>query len=165
MIDPKYKKILIVFSIIFIIFAVDRVSKIYLLNLSEIGIKIDFYILPVLNIFLVWNTGIGFGLFSNDPNIWYHSLTLLIGVINLILLFLIFKIKDIRKYFISVVLGGSIGNFFDRVYYFAVPDFLDLHIGDFHWFIFNIADIFISLGIMGLILFEFINKYKDKKNV
>ena len=123
----------------------------------------DFYIFPFLNIYLAWNTGIGFGLFSTDPNIFYHFLTTLIGMINLVLIILLFNLNDIRKYFISMILGGSFGNFFDRIYYFAVPDFVDLHIGNFHWFIFNIADIFITIGVICLILVEIFSKNINKE--
>ena len=160
----EYKKTLIYFFIIFIIFLIDRISKIYLLNISESGVEIDFYILPFLNIYLVWNTGIGFGLLSFDANIFYHIITFLIIIINLIIIYLLFILKDIRKYFFLAILGGSAGNLFDRIYYYAVPDFIDLHIGNYHWFIFNIADIFITTGIIGLILME-IFKRKISENV
>jgi len=150
----EYKKTLIYFFIIFIIFLIDRISKIYLLNISESGVEIDFYILPFLNIYLVWNTGIGFGLLSFDANIFYHIITFLIIIINLVIIYLLFILKDIRKYFFLAILGGSAGNLFDRIYYYAVPDFIDLHIGNFHWFIFNIADIFISLGVLCLVFYE-----------
>ena len=165
----KFKNLLNHFIIIILIFITDRASKIYLLNLHENGTDIDFYIFPFLNIYLIWNTGIGFGLFSTDPNIFYHFLTALIGIINLVLIILLFNLDDIRKYFISMIIGGSFGNFFDRIYYFAVPDFVDLHIGNFHWFIFNIADIFITIGIICLILVEIssknINKEHNAKNI
>ncbi len=154
----KLKNLLNHFVIIIFIFIIDRISKIYLLNLHEKGTDVDFYIFPFLNIYLAWNTGIGFGLFSTDPNIFYHILTALIGLINLVLIILLFNLNGIRKYFISMILGGSLGNFFDRIYYFAVPDFVDLHIGNFHWFIFNIADIFITIGIICLILVEIFSK-------
>ena len=150
----EYKKTLIYFFIIFIIFLIDRISKIYLLNISESGVEIDFYILPFLNIYLVWNTGIGFGLLSFDANIFYHIITFLIIIINLVIIYLLFILKDIRKYFFLAILGGSAGNLFDRIYYYAVPDFIDLHIRNFHWFIFNIADIFISLGVLCLVFYE-----------
>ena len=165
----KLKNFLDYFIIIVLIFILDRISKIYLLNLHENGIDVDYYVFPFLNIYLAWNTGIGFGLFSTDPNIFYHFLTALIGIINLVLIILLFNLKGIRKYFISMILGGSLGNFFDRIYYFAVPDFVDLHIGNFHWFIFNIADIFITFGIICLILVEIfsknINKEHNAKNI
>ena len=160
----KFKNIINYFIIIVLIFICDRLSKIYLLNLHEKGIDIDFYVFPYLNIYLAWNTGIGFGLFSSDVNIFYHFLTAIIGVINLVLIILLFNLNDVRKYFISMILGGSLGNFFDRVYYFAVPDFVDLHIGNFHWFIFNIADIFITIGIVCLILVEIFSKNVNKGN-
>ena len=160
----KLKNLLIHFIIIVLIFIIDRVSKVYLLNLHENGIDVDFYIFPFLNIYLAWNTGIGFGLFSTDPNIFYHFLTALIGMINLVLIILLFNLNGIRKYFISMILGGSLGNFFDRIYYFAVPDFIDLHIGNFHWFIFNIADIFITIGIICLIFVEIFDKNMNKEH-
>ena len=165
----KFKILFNHFIIIISIFIIDRISKIYLLDLYENGTNVDFYIFPFLNIYLAWNTCIGFGLFSTDPNIFYHFLTALIGIINLVLIILLFNLKGIRKYFISMILGGSLGNFFDRIYYFAVPDFVDLHIGNFHWFIFNIADIFITFGIICLILVEIfsknINKEHNAKNI
>ena len=169
LLNIKSKNLLNHFIIIILIFIIDRISKIYLLDLHENGTNIDFYIFPFLNIYLAWNTGIGFGLFSTDPNIFYHFLTALIGIINLVLIILLFNLSGIRKYFISMILGGSLGNFFDRIYYFAVPDFVDLHIGNFHWFIFNIADIFITFGIICLILVEIfsknINKEHNAKNI
>ena len=159
----KLKNLLNHLIIIILIFIIDRVSKVYLLNLHENGIDVDFYIFPFLNIYLAWNTGIGFGLFSTDPNIFYHFLAALIGMINLVLIILLFNLNGIRKYFISMILGGSFGNFFDRIYYFAVPDFVDLHIGNFHWFIFNIADIFITIGVICLILVEIFSKNINKE--
>ena len=159
----KLKNLLNHFIIIILIFIIDRVSKVYLLNLHENGIDVDFYIFPFLNIYLAWNTGIGFGLFSSDPKIFYHFLTTLIGMINLALIILLFNLNGIRKYFISMILGGSFENFFDRIYYFAVPDFVDLHIGNFHWFIFNIADIFITIGVICLILVEIFSKNINKE--
>ena len=159
----KLKNLLNHFIIIILIFIIDRISKIYLISLQENGYNVDFYIFPFLNIYLAWNTGIGFGLFSTDPNIFYHFLTALIGIIHVILIILLINLNGIRKYFISIILGGSLGNFFDRIYYFAVPDFVDLHIGNFHWFIFNIADIFITIGIICLILVEIFSKNINKK--
>ena len=160
----KLKNLLDYFIIIILIFIFDRISKIYLLNFHENGINVDFYVFPFLNIYLAWNTGVGFGLFSSEANIFYHFLTAIIGVINLVLIILLFKLNNIQKYFISMILGGSLGNFFDRIYYFAVPDFIDLHIGNFHWFIFNIADIFITIGIVCLILVEMFSKNVNKEN-
>tara|TARA_B100000029_G_scaffold477925_1_gene523477 strand:- start:930 stop:1424 length:495 start_codon:yes stop_codon:yes gene_type:complete len=153
--------------IIFIvtIFLLDRLTKIYVLNLSEMGTQVDFYIFPFLNIYLVWNTGIGFGLFSIEPNLFYHFITFLIIVINFILIYLLIKSSTQKSFLFAVILGGSLGNMYDRLYYFAVPDFIDFHIGDFHWFIFNVADIFITIGIIGLIIFELFDlNFNEQKN-
>jgi signal peptidase II len=144
--------------IILLIFCFDRATKFYLINLQYSGTDIDFYIYPFLNFYLVWNTGIGFGLASLEADFIYHILTVIIAAINLILIIILIKSKGIYEYLIAIVLGGSLGNLFDRMYYFAVPDFIDVHIGNFHWFIFNIADIFITLGIIGLITKELIKK-------
>jgi len=151
--------------IIFIIFFLDRLSKLYIINLQESGIEIDFYIYPFLNFYLVWNTGIAFGLASFETNIYYHIITSIILLVNMVLIYLLIKSKGIFAYLIALIIGGSIGNLFDRIYYYAVPDFIDLHLGNYHWFIFNIADIFITVGIIGLILFEILSKRKISKDV
>ena len=148
--------------IILIIFFFDRATKMYLIDLQATGIDIDFYIFPFLNFYLVWNTGIGFGLVSLETNIFYHVLTAIITLINLALIFFLLKAQGINAYLFALIIGGSLGNLFDRIYYYAVPDFIDFHVGDFHWFIFNIADIFISLGIIGLILLELFAEKKMK---
>ena len=155
------KKIIIILAIFFF----DRVTKIYLLNLQENGTDIDFYITSFLNFYLIWNTGIGFGLASMETNIYYHILTAIIVIINIGLIFFLIKSKSIYAYLIALIIGGSLGNLFDRIYYYAVPDFIDLHLGNFHWFIFNVADIFITIGIIGLILVELLKKEKASKNV
>ena len=154
------KKIIIILAIFFF----DRATKIYLLNLQAKGIDVDFYIYPFLNFYLIWNTGIGFGLASMEANIYYHILTLIILIINIGLIFFLIKSKGIYTYLIALIIGGSLGNLFDRIYYYAVPDFIDLHIGNYHWFIFNVADIFISVGIIGLMLVELTKKEKISKN-
>ena len=145
-------------AIILAIFFLDRASKIYLLNLQANGTDIDFYIYPFLNFYLVWNTGIGFGLASMEANIYYHILTLIIIIVNIGLLYFLVKSKGIFSYLIALIIGGSLGNLFDRIYYYAVPDFIDLHIGSYHWFIFNVADIFITVGIIGIIIIELFKK-------
>ena len=150
------KKIIIILSIFFF----DRVTKMYLINLQSSGIDVDFYISPFLNFFLVWNTGIGFGLVSLETNIFYHILTAIIAVIILVLIIFIIKVKGVHVYLLALVIGGSLGNLFDRIYYYAVPDFIDVHIGNFHWFIFNVADIFITVGIIGLMFAELLKKEK-----
>ena len=150
------KKIIIVFGVFFL----DRATKIYLLNLQESGTDIDFYIYPLLNFYLVWNTGIGFGLVAMESNIYYHVLTSIILIINIGLIFFLVKSKGIYTYLLALIIGGSLGNLFDRIYYYAVPDFIDLHIGNYHWFIFNVADIFITVGIIGLVFIEILKKEK-----
>ena len=155
------KKIIIILSA----FLLDRISKIYLLNLEVSGTEIDFYIYPFLNFYLVWNTGVGFGLASMETNIYYHILTSIIVIINIGLIFFLIKSKGIQAYLIALIIGGSLGNLFDRIYYYAVPDFIDLHLGNYHWFIFNVADIFITVGIIGLILVELLKKEKISENV
>ena len=135
-------------AIILSVFFFDRTTKIYLINLQTEGAEIDFYINSFLNFYLVWNTGIGFGLASLEASIYYHALTLVIVIVNIGLLFFLFKSKGVNTYLIALIIGGALGNLFDRIYYYAVPDFIDLHIGNFHWFIFNVADIFITVGII-----------------
>ena len=150
--------------IILIIFFFDRLTKLYLINLQASGTDIDFYIFPFLNFYLIWNTGIGFGLVSMETNIYYHILTTIIVFVNLGLIYFLLKSKGIYVYLLATIIGGSLGNLFDRIYYYAVPDFIDLHLGDYHWFIFNVADIFITVGIIGLILIELLKKEKVSKN-
>tara|TARA_B110000438_G_scaffold286180_1_gene317122 strand:- start:321 stop:791 length:471 start_codon:yes stop_codon:yes gene_type:complete len=152
-------------GIILILFVLDRASKIYLINLQSSGVEIDFYIFSFLNFYLVWNTGVAFGLASLESNVYYHILTLIILTINFVLIYLMIKSKGMHEYIYAIIIGGSLGNLFDRIYYYAVPDFIDFHIGKFHWFIFNIADIFITVGIISLILVELFNKEKISKNV
>jgi len=148
--------------IFFIIFLFDRLSKFYILNLAESG-NVDIYINSYINFYLIWNKGVAFGLLSSDENYLYNIVTALIIIINLIIIYFIFITKDFRAYFFLIILGGSFGNLYDRLFYEAVPDFIDLHIGDFHWFIFNVADIFISLGVICLIFVEiFFNKNLTK---
>ena len=154
------KKIIIISTIFFF----DRVTKIYLINLQGDGTDIDFYIYSFLNFYLVWNTGLGFGLASMEANVYYHILTSIIVIVNIGLIFFLVKSKVIYSYFIALIIGGSLGNLFDRIYYYAVPDFIDLHLGSYHWFTFNVADIFITAGIIGLILVELLKKEKISKN-
>ena len=154
------KKIIIILFIFFL----DRLTKLYLINLQTSGTDIDFYIFPFLNFYLIWNTGIGFGLASMEANIYYHILTAIIAIVNLALIYFLLKSKGIHIYLFATIIGGSLGNLFDRIYYYAVPDFIDLHLGNYHWFVFNVADIFITVGIIGLILTELLRKEKISKN-
>ena len=158
-----YKKFIYYFFILILIFSLDRLTKVYVLNYVDLNSKVDIYLTSYLNLYLIWNKGVAFGLFSFNKTILYNTITALIILVNLLILFMIIKSNDYRKYFLIVILGGSLGNVFDRVYYSAVPDFIDFHIGNFHWFIFNVADIFISLGVICLIFVEifFNNKSND----
>ena len=149
---------------ILIIFFFDRLTKLYLINLQASGTDIDFYIFPFLNFYLIWNTGIGFGLASMETNIYYHILTTIVVFVNLGLIYFLLKSKGIYVYLLATIIGGSLGNLFDRIYYYAVPDFIDLHLGNYHWYIFNVADIFITVGIIGLLLVELLKREKISKD-
>tara|TARA_E500000178_G_scaffold16303_1_gene15670 strand:- start:124 stop:546 length:423 start_codon:yes stop_codon:yes gene_type:complete len=137
----------------------DRISKIYVINFFDQASFDEIYLLEFLNIYLIWNKGIAFGLMSFDNVTIYNIITLLIILITLIVFYFSMKNKDITGYFFAMIFAGSLGNLFDRLKYSGVPDFIDLHIGNYHWFIFNVADISISLGVICLILVElFYNK-------
>ena len=158
------KKTLINTSIVLIIFLLDRISKNYIVNLAELNNTVDIYLTSFLNLYLVWNEGIAFGLLSFDQIFIYHTITILILIIVMIILTIIIKSNNYKIYFFTMILGGALGNLFDRIYYSAVPDFIDFHLNNFHWFIFNVADIFISFGVMCLILDEiFINKLMNNE--
>ncbi len=150
-------------SIVIIIFLIDRISKIHVINLFDTLNDQQIFIASFLNLYLIWNEGIAFGLLSFDNNEIYNFITFFITIINIIIIYILIKINDFRRYFFSIILGGSLGNLFDRLVYNAVPDFIDFHIGNLHWFIFNLADIFITIGAICLILDEFI--FKSKRDV
>ena len=150
--------------IILSIFILDRLTKFYVIYLDQINSSPELFSSKFLNIYLIWNEGIAFGLFSFDQNIFYNSLTVVIFVIVGVILFMLVKSKGLKKYSLLMIFGGAMGNLFDRVFYRAVPDFIDLHINNFHWFIFNIADIFITIGVFLMIMSEFIVKDTYEKN-
>ena len=152
------KETIVSLTIIFAVFIFDRITKVIIIKhqLNNQGTYVNDY----LNFELVWNTGIGFGLFSQDANIYYHLISLLIFSIILLLIYLINKADFPEKILFSLVLGGAIGNFYDRIIYLAVPDFIDIHLNDFHWFTFNIADIFITIGIILIVLRDLMFKKK-----
>ncbi len=141
-----------------------RVSKLYILNLAETENYLDIYFNSFLNFHLIWNTGIGFGLLSLETKFYYNLITILIILINVIILAMIIKYDDYKIFFLLMILGGSFGNLFDRLYYRAVPDFIDFHYDNFHWFVFNVADIFVTIGIVCLIIVEFILNNKKPNN-
>ena len=158
------KKFYIYLFFVFLIFISDRLSKIYIIN--ESLKNLDNFILKstYVNIRLIWNEGIAFGLLSFDDKALYHSLSLLILVIILVIIYMIIKSDGLKKFSLMLILGGALGNFYDRIAYGAVPDFIDFHVNGFHWFIFNIADIFITIGVFALILIEIFDKKNYEKN-
>ena len=149
-----YKNILIV-SLIFII---DRISKLYVINFSKLNSDIEIFSSSFLNIIVVWNKGAAFGLFSFNEGNLYNIFSGFILLVIIIVLILVFKSKGVKRLSYLLVFGGAIGNFYDRIIYKAVPDFIDFHVGNFHWFVFNVADIFISIGVLCLILIELFYK-------
>ena len=157
------KNFLINFFLISLIFLLDRISKIYVINLNHKLLGSEIFSSNYLNISLIWNEGIAFGLFSFSQTIMYDLLTLFISLVILVIFIMLIKSKDLRKYPLLMIFGGAIGNLYDRVFYKAVPDFIDLHVNNFHWFIFNVADIFITVGVIFMILIEIIaNKKKHE---
>ena len=160
------KKHLLDFSLIFFIFLIDRVSKILIIDSPETYEKFGMSVTPFLNLNLIWNEGIAFGFFSFEEKLYYNLLTIFIGLITAVIIWLMFKSKGFEKLSFMMIIGGSLGNIFDRVFYSAVPDFIDIHINNFHWFIFNVADIFITLGIICLISKEILTnkEVKNEKN-
>ncbi len=155
------KKFSLNFIILLSIFSIDRITKLYIIRLAEVENSVDLYVSSFLNLFLVWNKGIAFGLFSINESIIYNLITCIIIFIIIIILIMMLKNNYIQQYFLALVAGGAIGNLYDRVVYTAVPDFIDLHFNGYHWFVFNIADIFITIGIVCLILVEFFNNNKN----
>ena len=157
-----FKKTFIYFGIILFIFLVDRISKLYILSILEDSGFVDININQFINFILVWNSGVGFGLLSFEKGTIYNFVTILIVIINIVILYLALKSNNLKGYLFIIILGGSLGNLFDRIYYSAVPDFIDLNYNNFHWFVFNVADIFISTGVICLIFDEiFFNNRKD----
>ena len=140
------------FIIIGVIFFLDRISKISLLNNLNDG---AYYINNYLNIDLIWNTGIGFGLLSSSTSLFYNFVTIFIGLVIIFLIYIFLISEKFEKLIYSLIIGGALGNFYDRLVYKAVPDFIDLHYNNFHWFTFNVADIFITVGIIAFIFIGF----------
>ena len=157
LVNSLQKNNFICLAIIIVIFLFDRISKIKIINHQLDNNRI--FINDIINFELVWNTGIGFGLLSSNSNLIYNTITIIIFLVLIFISYLILNSKFIDKVFFSLILGGAIGNFYDRIVFLAVPDFIDLHYENFHWFTFNIADIFISIGIILLIIKDmFLNK-------
>tara|TARA_B100000989_G_scaffold67847_1_gene47187 strand:+ start:405 stop:896 length:492 start_codon:yes stop_codon:yes gene_type:complete len=147
--------------IIFFIFTLDRLTKLYVIYLDKINSGSEIFSSKFLNIYLIWNEGVAFGLFSFNENNLYNFLTIFILIIIIVIFYMISKNSGFKKYSLLMIFGGALGNVFDRIIYKAVPDFIDFHVGEFHWFIFNVADIFITFGVIFMILIEI--ESKDKK--
>jgi len=150
--------------ILFVVFILDRISKEYVIFLNNQNLNQDLFISSFLNITLIWNNGIAFGLFSFEDDTFYNVITILISTIIVVLLYLISKTEKLKKYSYIIISGGALGNLYDRIIYKSVPDFIDLHLNNFHWFIFNIADIFITFGIVCLIYDEIFIEKKNSEN-
>ena len=148
------KKHLVDFSIVIFIFLIDRISKLLIISSPETYEQYGISITSFLNFNLIWNEGIAFGLFSFDDKFYYNFLTIFICFITIIIIWLMFRSEGFEKFSYLMIIGGSLGNIYDRIYYFAVPDFVDIHFNNYHWFIFNVADIFITLGVLLLIYLE-----------
>ena len=161
-----FKKVSLNLIAISTIFLIDRLTKLYILKLAEIENSVDIYLTSYLNLYLIWNKGIAFGLLSMNESMIYNTITLIIGIIIIVILFMLWRNDNIQRYFLVLIVGGALGNFYDRIIYTAVPDFIDLHFKGFHWFVFNVADIFITVGVFCLILVELFynNKIKNEKN-
>ena len=166
MFKMNFKKIFQNFIIVLAIFLTDRISKIYILKIAQIENSVDIYLTEYLNFYLIWNKGIAFGMLSFEETFVYNVITLIILVITIIILVMAIKNKGFRQYSLLFIFGGSLGNLFDRINYSAVPDFIDLHYKSFHWFVFNVADIFITFGVICLIFAEIFYKNNEyEKNI
>ena len=157
------KNFYISFSIVALIYFLDRLSKIYVIQLDKNNLGSDIFNSTYLNIVLIWNKGIAFGLFSFNEAYLYNILSLIISIIIIILVVMSLKNQGFKRYSLLMIIGGAIGNLHDRIFFNAVPDFIDFHIGNFHWFIFNVSDIFITLGVISMIIIELLNKENEDR--
>ena len=160
------KNFYISFSIVALIYFLDRISKIYVIQLDKNNLGSDIFNSTYLNIVLIWNKGIAFGFFSFNEGYLYNILSLIISIIIITLIIMSLNSQGFKRYSLLMIVGGALGNLHDRIFFNAVPDFIDFHIGNFHWFIFNVSDIFITLGVISIIVIELMEKDKyenDKK--
>ena len=156
------KNFYIRFSIVFLIYFLDRLSKIYVIQLDKNNLGSDIFNSAYLNIVLIWNKGIAFGLLSFSESYLYNIISLIIAIIIIVLVLMSLKNQGFKRYSLLTIVGGALGNLHDRIFFNAVPDFIDFHIGNFHWFIFNVSDIFITLGVISMIIFELRYDKTDK---
>jgi len=157
------KKFYISFSILSLIYFLDRLSKIYVIQLDKNNLGSEIFNSTYLNIVLIWNKGIAFGLLSFNESHLYNILSLIISIIVVILVVMSLKSQGFKRYSLLMIVGGALGNLHDRIFFNAVPDFIDFHVGNFHWFIFNVSDIFITLGVIGMIILELVENKTEKK--
>ena len=158
------KNFYISFSIVALIYFLDRLTKIYVIQLDKNNLGSDIFNSAYLNIILIWNKGIAFGLFSFDESHLYNILSLIISIIVVILVIMSLKSHGFKRYSLLMIVGGALGNLHDRIFFNAVPDFIDFHVGNFHWFIFNVSDIFITLGVISMIILEIADNKTKKQN-
>ena len=157
------KNFYISFSIVALIYFLDRLTKIYVIQLDKNNLGSDIFNSAYLNIVLIWNKGIAFGLFSFNELYLYNILSLIISIIVVILVIMSIKSHGSKRYSLLMIVGGALGNLHDRIFFSAVPDFIDFHVGNFHWFIFNVSDIFITLGVISMIVIELTNNKNENK--
>ena len=159
-----YKKNFYSFVLIIFIFIIDRLSKFSIIKLAKNNDQIDLYLTNFLSLKLIWNEGIAFGLLSFNDKLIYNIVTSIILIVITIIFFMLIKSNGVQRFSLILIIGGALGNLFDRLYYSAVPDYIDFHYGSFHWFIFNVADIFITLGVSILIFYEMLLKKKNENS-
>ena len=156
------KNFYISFSIVALIYFLDRLSKIYVIQLDKNNLGSDIFNSAYLNIVLIWNKGIAFGLLSFNESYLYNIISLIIAIIIIVLVIMSLKSQGFKRYSLLMIVGGALGNLHDRIFFNAVPDFIDFHIGNFHWFIFNVSDIFITLGVISMIVLELLDNKIEK---
>ena len=157
------KNFYISISIVALIYFLDRLTKIYVIQLDKNNFGSDIFNSAYLNIVLIWNKGIAFGLLSFNESQLYNILSLIISIIVVILVIMSLKSQGFKRYSLLTIVGGALGNLHDRIFSGAVPDFIDFHVGNFHWFIFNVSDIFITLGVISMIVIELTNNKNENK--
>ena len=158
------KNFYISFSIVALIYFLDRLSKIYVIQLDKNNLGSDIFNSTYLNIVLIWNKGIAFGLLSFSESYLYNIISLIIAIIIIVLVIMSLKSQGFKRYSLLMIVGGALGNLHDRIFFNAVPDFIDFHIGNIHWFIFNVSDIFITLGIINMVVLEIVDNKNENHN-
>ena len=164
MISKNLTKNFLNFLIVAFVYGLDRISKLYIIYLDKNNFDSEIFTSAYLNITLIWNRGIAFGIFSFDSDTYYNVLSAVIAFVVFILIIMAIKNPGLKRYSMLIIIGGALGNLHDRLFFSAVPDFIDFHVGDFHWFIFNVSDIFITIGVIGMILLEIVGNNKNDVN-